>query len=227
MTIGRTTWWPCDAAEHDRELNVELGDEFGPGGPHLMRVMKDIAQAQKDDGRVRTGFRILAKKTHLESPARAREIVEHAHDIGALDDLEIDHDGRRFVCRVSGWMADQARGRESIKKAAQRGKIEGGHVPQERDMSTSDGDVSGFVPSTRPDQTREITPLPPRGSSRQRDKARVDEWAKAKADELFPGEHQAWFAVRGAFAAGHEADTAIIEYVRRTAPHLIGEEAAA
>ena len=44
---GRTTWWPCDAAEHDRELIVELGEVFGSDGPLLMRVMKDLAQARR------------------------------------------------------------------------------------------------------------------------------------------------------------------------------------
>ena len=40
MQGGRTTWWPCDAAEHDRENNAELGEVFGADGPLLMRVMK-------------------------------------------------------------------------------------------------------------------------------------------------------------------------------------------
>lgn len=162
MSPGRTTWWPCDAAEHDRELIVELGDEFGAEGPYLMRVLKDLAQAQRDEGSVRTGFRVISKKAFVGSPDRARLIVEYAARIGVLDDLAIDDDGRRFTCRVSGWKADQARGREAIKKAGQRasGTTEGhvpekgDSVPQERDMSPLDGDVSRCVPPTRDNQTR-------------------------------------------------------------------------
>lgn len=144
---GRTSWWPCDAAEHDRELHVELGEEFGPGGPLTMRVLKDLAQQQRtDEGEVRTGFRSLRQKTHVESPAKVREIVEKAAEIGAIDDLEIDADGRRFTCRVSGWRADQDRGRASIRKADQRAKdaelsrqnvTSPGVVTPERDVSRS------------------------------------------------------------------------------------------
>jgi hypothetical protein len=158
VPVGRTSWWPCDSAEHDRELNVELGEEFGAEGPYLMRVMKDLAQAQRAEGFVRTGFRSLRSKTFIASPERVRQIVEYAGEIGALDELILDADGRRFTCRVSGWEADQARGREAIKKAAQRAK---GHVPNqvdsvptEGDMSTSRVDVSGFVPPTRDNQSR-------------------------------------------------------------------------
>ena len=132
---GRTTWWPCDAAEHDRELVVELGEEHGPAGPYVMRVLKDLAQQQRDGGRVRTGFRSLRQKTFIGDVRRVRAIVEQAALIGALDDLDVDPDGRRFTCRVSGWEADQVRGRAAIRKAAQR---EGDTVvPPEGDTSRS------------------------------------------------------------------------------------------
>lgn len=152
---GRTTWWPCDAAEHDRELNVELGEEFGPAGPYVMRVLKDLAQQQKDGGRVRTGFRVLRTKTFLDAE-QAKTIVAHAAAIGALDDLQIDEDGRRFTCRVSGWEADQKRGREAIKKAAQRAAHDDDSSPPEGtngELVPSEGDVSRSVPL--PDQTRQ------------------------------------------------------------------------
>src|SRR4051812_42308069 len=100
---GRTTWWPCDAAEHDRELIVEMGEEYGAAGPYLLRVMKDLAQQQRDSGRVRTGFRVLRTKCFVKSTEEARAIVEFGAQIGLLDDLDIDDDGRRFVCRISGW----------------------------------------------------------------------------------------------------------------------------
>lgn len=137
VSVGRTSWYPSDSAEHDRELIVELGLQFGSDGPYLMRVMKDLAQQQRDpDGRVLTGFQVLARKTFVAGAERVREVVECAAAIGALDDLVIDEDGRRFTCRVSGWKADGARGRAAIRKAAQRG----GDAPDDPgDMSLSDG----------------------------------------------------------------------------------------
>lgn len=178
MSAGRTSWWPCDASEHDRELVVELGDEFGPAAHAVTRVLKDLAQQQRDGGQVRTGFRVVAAKCHLavgsdaaSARALARAIVERAGAIGWADDLVIDDDGRRFTCRVSGWDADQARGREAIKKANQRAAAPPkGHVPGDGDTPPGppdssppegtgaavvppQGDVSRCVPPTRDDQT--------------------------------------------------------------------------
>jgi hypothetical protein len=152
MSEGRTSWWPRDAAEHERELLVELAEEFGPAAHAVAAVIKDLAQAQRDEGNVRTGFRVLAAKCHLhvgstseEARGLARTIIERAGGIGWLDDLAIDEDGRRFSARVSGWNADQARGRESIKKATQRARPV---VPEKGDMSPSNGDMSPLVPPT-------------------------------------------------------------------------------
>jgi hypothetical protein len=152
-TPGRTSWWPCDAAEHDRELNVELGEEFGPLGPYVMRVLKDLAQQQRC-ATVRSGFRVMRTKTFAKDTDQVREVIEFAAKIGALDDLAIDEDGRRFTCRISGWESDNARGRESIRKADQRRDLSQKNgtsdpvVPSERDMS-------GSVPHTIPNQTIE------------------------------------------------------------------------
>lgn len=218
VTVGRTTWWPCDAAEHDRELTVELAEEFGPAAHAVTRVLKDLAQQQRADGRVRAGFRVLAAKCHLAigsdsiaARALARVIVERAAEIGWADELELDDDGRRFTLRVSGWMADQTRGREAIKKASQRRGgdtslpkgtsvrdmpglpgnvgVTGAHVP-------SGGDVSRSVPLT--EQTiEEEPPNPlsgegpvigkPPGGNRQRDLERWRERAAAIAEQVFPG----------------------------------------
>jgi hypothetical protein len=159
---GRTSWWPCDAAEHDRELVVELGEEFGPAAHALTRIMKDLAQAQRDAGNLRTGFRVLAAKAHLMvqtgDPASARDlarqIVERAGEIGWMDDLRIDPDGRRFSCRISGWDADGVRGRAAIKKAEQRALSpqEGTTAP----VVPQKGDVSPVVPLNRTEQTIEV-----------------------------------------------------------------------
>jgi hypothetical protein len=157
MSPGRTSWWPCDAAEHARELTVELGQEFGAAGPLMLRVLKDLAQQQRDEGQVRTGFRSLARDLYDVDAAKTREILEYAASIGAIDDLNIDEDGRRFTCRVSGWVADQARGRAAIKKAGQREDGKGtdeSPVPSEGDKSPNTGTVSPVVPPTRDEITK-------------------------------------------------------------------------
>lgn len=119
MTAGRTTWSARDAAHHDRELVVELLDEFGPAGPYVDTVLRDLAQQQRDGGAVRTGFRVLEKKCGI-SRDEARTIVEYAANIGLFDDLAIDADGRRFTVRVSGWEADQRRGRNAVRQDESR-----------------------------------------------------------------------------------------------------------
>jgi hypothetical protein len=148
-TAGRTTWSARDAAHHDRELVVELLEEFGPAGPYVDVVLRDLAQQQRDGGTIKTGFRSLGRKTKLD-PEHVRRIVEHGAAIGIFDDLEIDTDGRRFTCRVSGWDADQDRGKSAWKKAAQRAKETEG---QGGDMSTSEVDMSPSGSPTRPNQT--------------------------------------------------------------------------
>lgn len=171
MSAGRTSWWPRDAAEHDRELIVELGDEFGPLGPYTITVLKDLAQQQRSPV-VRTGFRSLSKKTHARhcvaddaaAVALQRQVIEYAASIGQLDDLHVDEDGRRFTVRISGLEKDNARGTETLRKAAQRAaKAQAdveldasddprtcpeplGHVPPGEDSSRS-------VPLNRPNQT--------------------------------------------------------------------------
>lgn len=163
MSAGRTTWSARDAAHHDRELVVEMLEEFGPAGPYVEVVLRDLAQQQRDEGRVKTGFRSLGRKTKL-TPDDARRIVEYGAEIGLFDDLEIDADGRRFVCRVSGWEADQARGKSAFKKADQRARKaeeldgpDGDEQAQEGDVSPSEVDTSTAGSPTRHNQTREET----------------------------------------------------------------------
>lgn len=151
---GRTTWWGKDAAWNRRELIVELGEEHGPAGPLVMDVLSCWAQEQRGGGHVRGGFRSLARETFSDAAA-VRAIVDNAAAIGAIDELEIDEDGRRFTCRVSGWGADQARAQAAFRKQAQRASeaeeaevrepAKGGSVPVES--------RSGHQPDqTRPDQ---------------------------------------------------------------------------
>lgn len=106
MTEGRTLWWGKDTAWHRRELIVELGEEYGPGGPMVMDVLCAAAKDQRAGGRVKHGFRAVARECFVTTD-EARAIIAMAAEIGALDDLQIDGDGRRFTARVSGFKDDQ------------------------------------------------------------------------------------------------------------------------
>ena len=160
VIAGRTTWLPRDAATHDRELVVELGEEFGPAGPYALTVLSDLAQQQRAAGNVRSGFRSLARKAFTE-PETVRRIIERAGEIGALDDLEVDSDGRRFTCRISGWKADHDRAKAAWKKAQQRAADKQG---QGGDMSPDRPEPSENVPLTEQNRTEETTEEPPLGA---------------------------------------------------------------
>lgn len=158
---GRTSWLPRDAAHHDREQVVELGEEFGPVGPYIDTLLRDLAQQQRSDGHVLTGFRSLARKAFVD-PGTVRQVISYGAEIGLFDDLVFHEDGRRFELWCSGWEADARRGTEAVRKADQRAaKAEAeqtrptgeGLVPFERDKSRC-------VPLTRPDQTTTETPNP-------------------------------------------------------------------
>ncbi|MEH3055568.1 MAG: hypothetical protein PGN13_16445 [Patulibacter minatonensis] len=121
MKGGRTTWWAHDAALHRREYNVELAEEFGPAGPHVHHVLRCWAQEQGSTGEVRGGFRALAREAFVDHE-QSRKIVEAAATFKAIDDLLIEEDGRRFQCRISGWKAEQERGRAALRQADKRAR---------------------------------------------------------------------------------------------------------
>lgn len=164
---GRTTWWAKDAAWHRRELQVELGEEFGAAGPHILDVLTCWAQEQKATrGEVRGGFRALSREAFVDRDM-SRKVMEFAATIGALDDLQIDADGRRFVCRVSGFAADQERGRAAWRQAARRERdgLEPNPPSLSRSVTDSHGESRDVTRKPPPDQTRpeRRTPLTPRG----------------------------------------------------------------
>lgn len=119
MAEGRTYWWAKDAAWIDRDAIVELGEMFGPAGPLVIDVLSGMAKLENHGGRVFTGYRAVARKCFITAE-QAEQIVEQAAKIGALDDLEIEPDGRRFTARISGWQADQKKGRAADRDAARR-----------------------------------------------------------------------------------------------------------
>lgn len=149
---GRTTWWPKDAAWHRRERQVQIGLELGADALHVLDVISSWAQEQRTaEGYVRGGFMALAHEAFVDVD-RVRKIVGFATSIGALDDLELDRDGRRFTCRVSGWEADTRRGIEAIRKAEQRAQAADlAHLSQANGTSPTE---TGRVPQTKPNQTK-------------------------------------------------------------------------
>lgn len=158
---GRTSWWPKDAAWLRRELIVELGEEHGPGGATVLDALSGWAQEQRAHGEVRGGFRTLAREAFVTID-QARAIVQHAAQIGALDDLTVAEDGRRFDCRVSGWQADSERGRAAFRKAGQRADEVAELNGTDRDMSQN--------PAQDCDMSRPVTasPLPDQNKQEQK-----------------------------------------------------------
>jgi hypothetical protein len=163
--VGRTTWWPKDAAWHRRGYQRRLGRRFGASGLAAMDVMWAWAQEQRTQtqkvGFFYNDYILLQEEACLESEELAREIVAYAVELGALIDFDEHQDGNRFRAVVNGLEEDQRRGRESIRKRDQRAAqadeeedsegapsddeirpdsvghvlTEGGRVPSERDTS--------------------------------------------------------------------------------------------
>lgn len=169
MSAGKTYWWAKDAAWLDREAVVELGVQFGPGGPLVLDALCGMAKLENDAGRVFTGLLSLARKTFTE-PDLVHSVVVAAAALGALDDLEFDEDGRRFRCRISGWQADQGRGYESVRKSMQRASA-GNPAP---DAVPSTGTLSRSVPK-----------CPPTGQDRTEETPFVEPAEAGLARELF------------------------------------------
>lgn len=216
MSGGRTTWWPKDAAWHRRERIVALGEEFGSAGPNVMDVLSAWAQEQRAGGNVRGGFRILAREAFVDT-AEARRIVERAAAIGALDDLDVTVSHGQFVCRVSGWSADQERGRAAVRKADSRsgshGESRSDHQSQSGNPDPGETESRSVTPGTQPDPTRpnqetETPPTPPEGG-RERDRQRYEEQITAWAEHHFPAADPRRVAALAAMlAAGPEPVTA-------------------
>jgi hypothetical protein len=156
---GRTSWWGKDAAWHRRELIVELGEEFGAEGPNVMDVLSSWAQEQREAGAVRGGFRTLARESFV-TVSHAESIVSRAAEIGALDDLEIDADGRRFTCRVSGWKADQDRARAAVRQAAKRNQADEDSKTEDAVVTACHGESRSVTPSALPDHIEKNPPTP-------------------------------------------------------------------
>lgn len=119
MAGGKTYWWAKDAAWLRRENIVELGDRFGPAGPLVIDALCGMAKLENDAGRVFTGYKTLGREAFTD-PETVRQIVAMAGALGVLDEVTQYPDGRRFACRISGWVVDQEKGRAADRKAKQR-----------------------------------------------------------------------------------------------------------
>jgi hypothetical protein len=132
VTHGRTVWWAKDSGWWRREGIVELGEEFGPAGPAVLDWLSCEAKAQNDDGHVKSGFKAVARGAFV-TPDVTCHVLSRSVQLGLVDDYE--EAGGRFTCRISGWTADQERGRAAVRKSRSRAKPESvGH--DERDTVT-------------------------------------------------------------------------------------------
>lgn len=120
---GRTIWWAKDASWWKRERVVELGEEFGALGPAVIDWLSCEAKAQNDRGRLRAGFRTLARGT-FSNVEEVRAIVSFAVDNGTLDDFT--DEGRTFTCRVSGWTSDQDLATAAERQRRYRARLQNG-----------------------------------------------------------------------------------------------------
>lgn len=152
MTEGRTYWYAEDATYLSRALVIELGDEFGPAAVGVLQSLKGHAKLQNDGGIVKTGIATINRESFARDSELCRRIIDRAAEIGLLDDLQWGDDGRRFTARLSGWKADQSKGRAAQRKAEQRerdGAEEPPPPPPEpgvTDRDTSQQVTVGHVP---------------------------------------------------------------------------------
>lgn len=215
---GRTIWFSQDVARHRRGLMVELQDEFGPVALAVDVVLCSHAKMQNDGGAIREGFAAIAREAGMNGRAdEVREFIGRAAAIGWLDDLEVDEDGRRFRCRVSGWRADQDRAGAAFRKQAQRTRA---------DVTTRD--VSRQVtecPPTGQDRTGDNPPIPPAGG-RTRDRRLFDQQLDDYVASQFPDPRDPDLEpnVRGAVLHGARTHDEVVDYLTRYRPDLLGAE---
>lgn len=117
MTAGRTIWWPKDAAWWRRERIVELGEEFGADGPAVIDWLSCEAKAQNDAGSVKSGVRTIARGCFVDA-VTVSHVLSRAVTLCLLDDFE--ESNGVITCRISGWKADDARGRAAVRQAEKR-----------------------------------------------------------------------------------------------------------
>lgn len=119
MSDGRTVWWGKDAGWWRRERIVELGEEFGPGGPAVVDWLTCEAKVQNDGGYVKSGQKSIARGVFMDA-VTVGHVLSRAVALGLLDEFE--EDAGLFTCRISGWRVEQERYLAANRKANQRAK---------------------------------------------------------------------------------------------------------
>ncbi len=160
---GRTVWWAKDAGWWRRERIVELGEEFGPVGPAVIDWLACEAKAQNAGGVVKTGYHAIARGVFADV-STVRPVVSRSVPLGLLDDfVEAD---RVFTCRISGWTAEQARARETVKKAGQRASQPNGPDDPPANAGTPSEGPNGTPPPC-PALSPVVPESPPTGQDRR------------------------------------------------------------
>ena len=195
-TTGRTYWWAKDSAWWRRERIVELGEEFGADGPAVIDWLCCEAKAQNDGGRVKTGVRSISRGSFVD-PVTVGHVVSRSVTLGLLDDYEPA--SGRFVCRISGWKADQERALATSRKAAERERKAQETRDSEPVVTVSHGQSRSVTecPPTGQDRTEEQNPPNPPGGTdeaphkpggkRGRDLDAYWQQMNAWAEQHFPG----------------------------------------
>jgi hypothetical protein len=110
VTGGRTIWWAKDSGWWRRERIVELGEEFGADGPAVIDWLSCEAKVQNDGGVVKTGTRSISRGCFVPL-VTVCHVLSRSVTLSLLDDYE--EAGNVITCRISGWKADDARGRDT------------------------------------------------------------------------------------------------------------------
>jgi hypothetical protein len=111
-------WLALDAAFTSSPSVEALGETHGSAGPMVVVSLLGLAKMQGAGGAVRTTFKRLADDAFLPGTEDARRIVEHAIDLGMLEELELN--GRRVHVRFQNWGDWQKRAQNAERQARHR-----------------------------------------------------------------------------------------------------------
>jgi hypothetical protein len=126
------------------------------------------AKAQNNGGRVRFGYRAVARGCFVDNAERVAEIVADASTAGLLDDLE--QQDRVLTARVSGWRAEQTPAKAALRQQRHRDGVRDGPLRsvterakpsptgQDRTVGSSSPNGSELV-EPRPDDAGTISEL--------------------------------------------------------------------
>ena len=155
MSAGKTYWLALDVRWLQREGVVEAREEHGHEAITVLLCLMCQAKLENDGGKFKTGYRTLAREAFLADVDEARRIVAGLVSAGLIDDAQEDVDNRRVVGRISGWQADQFKGRAAARKAEERAS---------KAKAPSGQSVTSHAPVGREqNRTGQNTPIPPDG----------------------------------------------------------------